>query len=129
MPMFIDKTGEVKRPGNRKHHKPKGFGISVTETAGAMTMKQQIDRLRAAQIVQGHWKREKYPTAEELPDDFWPPEYGSDEMDAIMASRKVLNGMQKAQARQEAVNERKAREEAARAAEQPIVEEPTQPVE
>jgi hypothetical protein len=114
----------------RERHSPKDFGPSETETAGAMTMKQQIDRLRAAQIVQGNWRREKYPPVETLPDDFWPPEYGVDRMDAVDAARRVLRGVNVAKARQEAVDARKAKEaaaaEAAAAAAKAVKEEPTE---
>lgn len=96
----------------RDHHQAKGFGDSETAIAGAMTMKQQIDRLRAAQIVQGNWRRAHFPPNTEIPDDFIPPEYGVDEMDAIVAARKVINGLALAQARQEAVDQRKAKEQA-----------------
>lgn len=110
---------------DRTRHSPKAFGPSETETAGAMTMKQQIDRLRAASIVQGNWRRSKYPPAETLPDDFVPPEYGMDAMDAVDAARRVVNGMQVAKARQEAVDARKARE-AAQAAAASAPEEPSE---
>jgi hypothetical protein len=57
-----------------------------------MTMKQQIDRIRAAGIVQGAWRRAHFPPDEAVPDDFVPPEYNPTEMDLIDEAKRVLNG-------------------------------------
>lgn len=83
----------------REHRTSKPFGETSTRTAGVMTMRQQIDRLRAAQIVQGAWKRKHFPADAQIPDDFWPPGYGMDEADALDAAKLVLRGISKGQAR------------------------------
>lgn len=99
------------------------FGPSVTDTLGAMTHKQQIDRIMAAGRQLENWRRAHFPPGTDVPDDFVPPGYNPDYMDLVDEARQIVNGKTRAAARV-AVAEKKAAEAAEKAAEQPVSEEP-----
>jgi hypothetical protein len=85
------------------HHFESDFGPSETRTAGVMTMRNQIDRLKAAGTVQSAWRNAHFPPEESIPDDFIPPGYNPTELELIDEAKRVLNGKaaNRAQARKQ----------------------------
>lgn len=103
-------------------YKPKEFGPTVTRTAGVMTLAEQVERLQAASVLQGAWRRAHYGQPADFdpkgePDGrMVPPSMYVDEHQLVDEARMVVNGMAKKDAilaaRQKAEAREKARQEA-----------------
>ena len=85
---------------------------SKTNTAGAMTKKQQIRRLMAQGQVNAAWANSMFPSDETIPDDFIPPDYAPDAMSVLDEQRAILRGHNEGKARQIAAEKQLEREEA-----------------
>lgn len=82
-------------------------GLTITEPsktnrAGAMTKKQQIQRLMAQGKINRAWRNGMFPGDGDIPDDFVPPDYSPDEMAVLDEQRAIVAGKNAGEARIEA---------------------------
>ena len=73
---------------------------SKTNTAGAMTKKQQVRRLMAQGAINKAWANGMFPSTDDVPDDFIPPDYAPDAMSILDEQRAVLRGHNEGKAKQ-----------------------------
>ena len=111
------------------HHKEDNWGESETITVGAMTMKQQIQRIEAASMLHQEWKNAHFPGDAEVPDDFIPPGYNPTEMEIRDEQKRILDGKATSpgEARKQVHEKAQADAAAAEAPPEPPPEPPVEP--